>query len=254
MVNTYSDLPNWIVNYFEPTLFWINVGLCIIVAFIFYRNYKKTEVGKKFALGLFAFAACFTVARALENYRKFYLADSRLNIVRGWVGEIPRIGGTELYIRISYYIFCWISIAIFFYNTEKYVFQGKTKYTFMVGSIIEGSASIMLYFTAGITQEYVQHVATVFFFVCAVAPIILYFNMARKSTGILKKSAYLAALGLTFFVLGVLAELPESQFVTYMVTGEFLDAYLIAVFSPISMMIGFILLVIGYKQMFSSIF
>jgi hypothetical protein len=254
MVHTYDDLPNWVVDYFEPTLFWISVGLLVIVTLIFYKQYKNNTAGKEFIFGLLVFSSCFMVARTIENYRLFYMAEDRQNIFKGWIGLGPEIAGLELVFRVLYYVFSWISIATFYYVTEKHVFKGKTKFTFMVSSIFEGIVSIALYFTEGDMRNLFQIFATIGFLLCAVAPILLYFNMSLKSTGVVRQSCILATLGLALFVAGVMASLPEASYITWWVTGEFLDAYLIAVFAPIAMMIGGFLLVIGYNKMFSGLF
>jgi len=253
-VTAYEDLPGVIVNTVEPLLWWIVVALCVFIAIFFFDHYRKAEAGKPFSFGLFIFISFFAIARAIENYRKFFMADDRINIVLWWTGNGPALVGTELYIRILYYIFTWISIAIFYYSTEKYVFQGKTKFIFMYSSIGEGIVSIALYFTTGNLQLIIQILAVIGFFFCGVAPIILYLNMALKSTGIIRQSASLAAMGLVFFVTGVMAELPEGQNVVYLVTKEFLDAWLIALVSPICMIVGLFLMLLGYRKMFSGLF
>jgi hypothetical protein len=250
----YEDLPAPIVSIVEPLLWWGAVLLCMLVALNLFQNYKKAELGKPFRLGSFTFAFLFGIGRAIENIRKFYLASDRVNIVKGWVGLGPKIEGIELILRISYYVLAWFSLTIFYYNTEKYVFQKKTKFIFMFSAIGEGCVSIALYFTSGIVQIIFQVFAVIGFFLCGVAPIVLYLLMALKSTGILRQSAFFAASGLIFLVLAIMAELPESMFVAYLVTGQLLDAWLVALVSPISMMIGLVFLLIGYKKMFSGLY
>lgn len=251
---TYEQLPAVVVDIVEPTLWWINVVLCILVSFIFLQNMRKSATGQKFLTGCFIFSLFFGLGRILENIRKFYIASDRMDIAKWFVDLGPAISTTEIVLRIIYYALSWFSISTFYYITEKHVFQGKTKFIFMFSGIGEGVTAILLYFTDDLLRIIIQMVAVVLFFVCGVAPVLLYLIMAIKSTGVLRQSAFLAALGFLFFVMAILAELPESNFVVYLVTGQFLDAWLIAGLAPLSMTLGLILLVIGYKKMFAGLF
>lgn len=250
----YEDLPDVLVNTVEPVLWWIAVLLCVGIAIFFFDHYRKAEAGKPFSMGLLVFILFFAIARAIENFRKFYMADHQINIGRWWAGIGPALVGTELVLRVLYYIFTWTAIAIFYHSTEKYVFQNKTKFLFMYSAIAEGIVSIALYFTTGSIQHFVLVFAVIGFFFCGVAPIILYLLMAIKSTGIIRSSAFFATIGLTFFVVGVMAELPESHIVVYLVTGVFLDAWLVALVAPICMIVGLTLMLIGYRKMFSGLY
>jgi hypothetical protein len=194
------------------------------------------------------------IARIIENVRKFYISTNRTDIVNWWIGQGPAITGLNLWLRVLYYIFSWFSIALFFYLTEKHVFQGKTKFIFAFSSIFEGIVSLALYFTNGNVRIFFQILATIGFFFCGISPSIIYLIMAVKSTGIIKQSATLATIGLILFVIAVMAELPESMYVAYLVTGAILDAWLIALVSPIAMLCGLTFLVIGYKKMFSGLY
>ncbi len=174
-----------------------------------------------------------------------------MDIVEGWIGKGSIISGSELYWRIGYYIFSWLAIANFYYITEKNIFQRKTKYIFMYSAVGEGIVSIALYFTTIRTHFVLQIFATIGFFLCGVAPIILYLVIAIKSTGIIRKSSFLVTFGLLFLVLGVLCLLPESQYVVWTVTGQLLDAWFVAVVGPLCLLTGLILLLYGYIKMFS---
>jgi len=254
-VVSYDDLPTWAYN-LEPILFWIAVALGYMVVFILLDHYRKTEAGKQFALGLVFFSSMFTIARTIENIRKFSIAEHRMDIVYGWIGyeDYVSISGINLYLRVAYYVFSWISIAAFYYLSEKYVFQKKTKFILASSAIFEGTVSVALYFTEGSTQIVFQILATIGFFVCGIAPIVLYLLMAKISTGVLRQSSLIVALGLAFFVLGVMTELPEGSFITWLVTGQVLDAYLVAVLAPICMSLGFLTLLIGFRKMFTGLF
>jgi hypothetical protein len=77
--------------------------------------------------------------------------------------------------------------------------------------------------------------------------------MTIKGTGELRKTTLIITIGLTLFVVGVMGELPESSEIAYLVTGLFVDAWLVAVMCPLLMMSGFLLMVIGFRKMFSGI-
>ena len=78
--------------------------------------------------------------------------------------------------------------------------------------------------------------------------------MAKISAGVLRQSSMIIAFGLAFFVLGVMTELPESSFIVWIVTNQVLDAYLIAIVAPICMSLGFLILLIGFRKMFTGLF
>ena len=253
--HTYADLPEWVVEYGEPILFWIAVLVGVGVVLVLFGNYRRAvEASKPFAFGLFFFSLMFVTARAIENYRKFIIASGPQDIIEGWIGVGPTITGLNLVLRILYYVFSWTAIATFYYESEKYIFQGKTKFILMISAVLEGIFSIALYFTTGNTRIFFQILATIGFFLCGVAPIIIYLIIGKISVGALRRPAFIVALGLTFFVIAVMAELPEGSYVVYLVNRPLVDAYLIAIVSPICMSIGFLTMLIGFKKMFSGLF
>jgi hypothetical protein len=250
-VHYYEDLPSWVVEYLEPTLWWVAVVIIFSLDFFFYTHFKKTQLAKKFLFGLVIFATFFGAARAIENVRKFYFADNRINIGLWWIGQGPALTGLELWLRVSYYVLSWIAIAIFYYVTETQVFQRKTKYIFTFSAIWEGVVSIAMYFSQGSLRVVFLIFSVIGFFIAGIGFIGLYLIVAIRSSGDIQKSAYLTSIGMTFFVIGVMAELPQSFLVVWLTSGQFLDAWLIAVLAPISMLVAGFFLYLGYKKMFS---
>lgn len=246
-----SQLPDWVLNYFEPGLWWATSILFFVMGVFILKKMRENDAAKQFMSGLVSFAFLFGAARVLENIRKYLIASNRMDILEGWLGLGPLIDGPNLFLRIAYYAVSWTGISLFYYFAEKYVF--KQKYVFTAAAISEGIVSILMYF--GFPWEVMLlllGLASFGFLFAAVIPVILYLRLGFKNPGILGKASFIAGIGLAFFSTGVMADLPQSSFVVYLVQGAPLDPFLISVLAPILAILGSIMIYYAYQHMFKN--
>ena len=217
-----TELPDWVINYFEPGLWWATSVLFFVLGLFIYKKMKENDAAKQFMSGLISFAFLFGIARVIENIRKFYIAASRLDILEGWIGLGPLISGPNLVLRITYYVISWTGISLFYYFAEKHVF--KQKYIFTSAAVGEGIVSILMYFGFPWNVMLILlGLASFGFLFAAVIPVILYLRLGFKNPGLLGRASFIAGIGLALFSTGVMADLPQSSFVVYLVQGAPLD-------------------------------
>ncbi len=236
----------------EAILWFIGVGIIFYLSIYFFRRYKKTEFqSRTFFFGLGTFALAFGIARLIENVRKYFVSESLTDIVDAWRAG-TQIADLNWVLRLAYYAIAWVGIAIFYGNLEKYVFKGKTKYLLMVASLVEGSVSIGLYCVSPVSLPFQLFLgaATVGFFVCGVFPVILFFYMAKQGTGTVRTASLLGGLAIALFVTGVLADLPETAFITGSALP--LPVWLTGLSAPIFLVTGFCLMAVAFQKMYST--
>lgn len=246
-----TQLPDWVLNYFEPGLWWATSVLFFVMGVFILKKMKENDAAKQFMSGLISFAFLFGLARAIENIRKYFIASSRMDILEGWIGSGPLISGPNLVLRIAYYAISWTGISLFYYFAEKYVF--KQKYIFTAAAVGEGIVSILMYFGfPDNAMVILLGFASFGFLFAAVIPVILYLRLGFKNPGLLGRASFIAGIGLALFATGVMTDLPQSSFVIYLVQGAPLDPFLISIFAPILAIIGAVMIYYAYQNMFKN--
>jgi hypothetical protein len=236
----------------EQILWWIGSFVAIGLGIMFATRMKKYKIASKFMWGLPVFSFTYGIARVIENIRKYIVSTNPTDIYDAWVAG-DQITGLNYTLRIIYYIICWTGIATFYLVSEKYVFKGKTHYLMTVASLGEGVVSILNYIP-GLTNYFIWFSA-IGFFIAAIFPIVLYLNMAKQNTGIIRNSCIMVAVGILFFVIAVMGDLPESLYIMKIATGSMtpLPVILTSVVVPISLFIGVITMAIGFRRMFTKL-
>ncbi|MHA1819967.1 MAG: hypothetical protein ACTSU2_12885 [Promethearchaeota archaeon] len=234
----------------EQIIWWMGSFIAIGLGVFFTNRMKKYEVSSKFILGLAIFSYSYGIARIIENIRKYIISTDARDIFNAWVNG-GQITDANYILRILYYAIAWTGIAIFYFVSERYIFKTKTHYLMTLASIVEGIASILNYVDH--LTPYTIWISAVGYFIAAIFPIVLYLNMARVNTGVIRTSCIWVALGLLFFILGVLADLPESLYVIYITGGTELPTFITSVLAPIALFLGLVIMAISFKKMFSSL-
>lgn len=234
------------VNIVIESSLWIIVSIIFgIITLFFVNKYRKMDKeAKPFILGLIFFIGTFMIARTIETYRRYFYSGNYHDIVESGF----RIFGTNLILRLLYYIIAWGGISVFYLVFEKYIMNRKTKYILTVCTILEGTFSCLLYFTHNELWNFM--VVTILFFGVAFIPLILFIYLSIKAVYRSNRIAWiLNTIGFIFFVLGVMADLPEAYtFVQNIPISEELIRY----FNPIAMSIGAILMGTGFWIMYKS--
>ncbi len=235
----------------EAILWFIGVGIIVYLSVFFFKRYRKTEFqARTFFFGLGTFTLSFGIARLIENIRKYFLSTSLTDIVDAWrAGE--QITDLNWILRVTYYAIAWVGIAIFYVNLEKFVFKGKTKYLLMVAALVEGSVSIALYnVQPGSTLfSTLLVVATVGLFVCGIFPVVMFFYVGKQAVGSVRIGSILGGIAILLFVVGVLADLPETAYVTG--SAMPLPAWLTGFTAPIFLVTGLCLMAVAFQKIYA---
>ncbi len=235
----------------EAIIWFVGVGIGVFLTLYFLKQIKTTEFpqAKKFFTGLCIFAASYSVARLIENIRKYFVSENLTDIVDAWQAG-TQITGLNLTLRIAYYAISWPGIAIFYFHAERYVFQNKTKFILTIASLVEGTVSILQYFydPGSAAFQICTVIAAIGFFVAGVFPVLLFFNMARTTTGSVRKNNALVGVGLTLFIVGVMADLPETGYIMQQTLPQLLTGIGAACF----LFAGFIVMAYAFRSMYSS--
>ncbi|GAB4311230.1 MAG: hypothetical protein Kow0069_11540 [Promethearchaeota archaeon] len=236
---------------FESVTWFVGAGIGLGLFAYFLAKWRRAEFpqAKRFFFGLAAFAVTYSVARLIENFRKYFVSDDLQDIVNAWTaGE--QITGLNWDLRIAYYVIAWFGIATFYFHAERHVFAGKTKYVLTLASVVEGTVSVLQYVFAPGSAAFraCSATAAVGFFVAGVFPVLLFVNMARTTTGTVRRNNLVVAVGLALFVTGVLADLPETGFIT----GQSLPQLITGPLAALLIFSGFVLMAAGFRSMYSS--
>jgi len=229
---------------YEPILWlFVSIAFTIISLYFIYKYIRIEKEAKPFFKGLIAFSVLFTIARTIETYRRYYYVGDYYDIV----DSNFTISGLNLILRLLYYIVAWTGISIFYFIFEQQIMDKKTKYLITICSILEGSFSCSLYFTANALWNFI--IVAILFFGVAFVPIILFIYLITKSIYLSKKCGWIFnTIGFIFFILGVMGDLPESYEIVKYLPGEFVHY-----FNPIAQILGVIFLGIGFSLIYKKL-
>lgn len=228
----------------EILLWYVVVGLGFLLMFVFFNQYRKRDsLQRPFFLGLATFSLTYTVARLIENIRRYSIGTYN-DILESWIAG-TQIEGINFWMRFLYYLIAWIGIAIMFFNIEHYIMK-KNKYLLTIASIIEGTVSIINYFFFNLITFFMS---AALFFVVMFMPI-MFLNLARKTPkGKIRNACIFIAMGITFLAIGVMIDLPEMAYFLYFFNQEFPEA-LIRILAPILLLLGLGILAFGFQRFF----
>jgi len=246
----------------EPVLWFIASGVftCIAIYFII-KYFKIGEEAKPFILGWILFVGAFTIARTIETIRRYYVG-SYFDIFNPFSPSSPipfTITGLNLILRLLYYIVAWSAITIFFFILEKYIMkagmQKNTRYILTLFSALEGSFSVVLYFTAAAPWNLL--IVASIFFVIAFCPVIFFIYFAKHAITRSQRIAWLVIMvGFLLFLIGVMFDLPETALALYQNAGinihlEFGE--LIRYGTPILQAVGGTLVGVGFATIYRNV-
>jgi len=228
----------------EISLWYITVVICFIMMIIFIIQYKKRDsLQRPFFLGLVMFSICYTVARLIENIRRYQIGSYN-DIFEAWVAG-DQITGLNFILRFLYYFIAWIGITIMFFNIERHILKNN-KYFLTIVSATEGTVSIINYINFNLITFWL---AAILFFVVLFMPL-MFLNLARKTpAGSVRRASIIIAIGITLFAIGVMIDLPEFSYVNYLLGTLSLEET-IRLVAPIIIITALLLLNFGFRTFF----
>lgn len=200
-------------------------------------------------MGIAIFAFSYSIARLLENVRKYFVSTSLTDIVDSWKAG-TQISGLNWDLRIVYYVIAWIGIAILFANVEKYVFQKKSKFLITIAALVEGTTSIALYVVPAGSLEFLilLTMSSIGFFVPCIALAGLFAVLAKNSPGKIRTGSLGALVGIVLIFAGVLADLPEAAYIG----GTALPDWITGIAAPVILFGGFLIISISFVKILAS--
>ena len=228
----------------EISFWYIAVVICFIMMIMFFIQWRKRDsLQKPFFLGLVMFSICYTIARLLENIRRYSVGDYN-DVYNAWVMG-TQITGINFILRFLYYFIAWIGITIMFFNIEHHIFK-KNKYFLTIISATEGTVSIINYIVFNLVTFWL---ATIFFFVIMFMPL-MFFNLARKTPkGKIRTACIIVAIGILLFAIGVMIDLPEFAYFNHLI-GQVSPESIIRLVAPIIIICALLMLNLGFRTFF----
>ncbi len=236
----------------EPILWFITSGVFIgILIYFIVQYFKINPEAKPFILGWILFNGGYLVARTIETIRRYYIGSYYDILDSGF-----QITGLNLALRLSYYIIAWTAITIFYFVLEKYIMKESmkknTRYALTIFSALEGTFSAMLYFTAAAAWNLL--VVAGLFFVVAFFPIFFFIYLAKNTITREQRYAWIIIMvGFLLFILGVMADLPETALVLSQYAGTALPVWLVHYGAPIHQMVGGALVGTGFAIIYKGV-
>lgn len=175
---------------------WITscVGLGIVGTFFIleYRNEKN-----KFFLWISLYFYLFIIARIFRLIVRFYYGDPPLG---------GTIEGTAFVLESIYTVVSFAGLFMVYYALEKDVIK-KTHYLFSIVVWITTIVSIIDFIRRDLLW-----LTMPFFLVTVLGVPLIYISLAVKSSGAVRKKAVLVFTGIALFILGVIFDIPDAQF------------------------------------------
>lgn len=177
-------------------ILWISVMIALLIGvFIIYTKYKKDKI--PYTLGIMCFFALFLLSRVC-SFINFYWFNYRGEL---YLVEHP----TWLWLQIGYNFFSYAGGFILYFVLEKYII--KTKFIFSGATVGGAIISILNY----LTIEDLTLISIPFYLLVLFGFPLIYFYLAIKSTGKVRKDSLLIGIGILFFEIGMAFAIPEAQ-------------------------------------------
>lgn len=216
-------------------LFYIEIALwilCMMVnlacLIVMYKPYLKQKTN--FLLSIMIFFLLFLLARICV-FVNVYLFN--------YSGEITHLIDYPqwFWMQVGYTLFSYIGLFAIFFVLEREVIN--TKYTFCALIVINAVLSIINYMI-GID---ITLVVVPFYLTVLIGMIVIYFYIARKSEGKIRKSSYLIAFAIFLFEVGLALSLPEAR---SPLSALGFPPWSFAIFGPVLQIIGLLAILKGF--------
>lgn len=214
------------------TLWFINLIEMLIIAFVFFREYKKAQMN--FYLGVAIFYILFVIARLCEVIRLFFHPGIPQNPPYTELGF-------DFWFKTSYTIFSYVGLTIIYFVLERYVFK-NTKYIFTI--LVPITAILSIWFTVDPVHYDLLFSITIPLYIVILFGIVgMYIYLAISTSGTVRRNSIMIIFGVLLFELGLVFALPEAQISIW---GS-IPTDLLWILAPSLSIIGVILQIRGFK-------
>ncbi|MHA1281710.1 MAG: hypothetical protein ACTSQP_04320 [Promethearchaeota archaeon] len=215
-----------IIQYLELSLWIVSIFFLTFAGIWFSREYKRTKNILFFWVGPFFFL--FIIARIFRLLVRFYIGEPK-------PGE-PLIGDAFI-LESIYTIVSYIGLFCIYFALEK-TYIRKTKFFFSILVWIITILSIIDFITRNLLW-----ITLPLFILTVLALPIIFFILAAKSSGQVRKNSIIVAIGIIFFILGIAFDIPEGR-ILFIGLGELF----LATIPPIFQIIACILIWEGFRK------
>jgi hypothetical protein len=212
----------------EIILWFGSIILLVLIGYVFLKDAKNKVLTKNFIL-IGTFFYWFIGARICRLIAKFII---------GYPYGFFEFDDVLLLLAILYTIFSYTGLFMIFLFLERTILK-KTHYFFSIMVILTTVLSIVNY-----QIPIIAFLAPLYVIVLLGMPLI-FLNLARKSSGSVRRNALIVAIGIVFFVLGVAFDIPEAASIWATIPGM-QDITKFA--SPILQIIGVIMMWKGFPR------
>ncbi len=216
------------IDSFELILWLISIAVLTIIGIFFIKDYRKAKNNYFFWISLF-----FLLLMVARIFRL---------IVIYYIGE-PPIGqpftGTAFIFESLFLFTMYIALFCIYFALERNILK-KTHYIFSGLVCVLCSIAIvnLLFFNI------LLYVAMVLFIITILGLPLIFINLAKKTSGALRRKAFVVFIGAILAELGLAFDVPEG-FILWSNLG-LLDLFLIL--APILQIIGYILIKKGFPR------
>jgi len=190
-------------DYIEIVLWIISIIIMFIIGFVFLSYSRREPINKNFVyIGIFFF--WFIASRICRLIAKFVI---------GYEYGFFEFEGTLLMLAIGYTITSYIGVFFIYFFLERTILK-KTHYLFSTLVIVVTFLSILNY-----AYPIIMVILTPLYIGVLLALPGVFLNLARKTSGSVRKNALIVAFGIILFVLGVAFDIPEAASIWMNVPG-----------------------------------
>ena len=179
----------------EIVLWIVSCVVLAIVGILFLSNSRK--MNNKFYLWISLFFLFFIPARIFRIIVKFILGEPP-------VGE--PLTGDALFFEIIYTCTSFTGLFFVYFAIERTIVK-KTHFLFSIFVILTTIVSIIDFITRAIF-----FITMPFFIITILGLPIIFLNLARNSSGYIRKNAIIITLGILLFEFGIAFDIPDAQF------------------------------------------
>lgn len=213
-------------DYFELALWYANIALIVVVG-IYFLRFGKKENKNAYYVALFWFL--FAIGRICRLYAKF---------VVGYPYGFFEFTGILFWLAFWYTIITYIGLFFIYLFIEHTVTKKFPFFTVLV--VIMIILSILNY-----RFPIFMVVLAPLYIIVLLGISILFFILAYKSSGTIRKNALIIAVGIVLFELGIAFDIPESASIWITIPGMYVFTKFA---SPILQIIGCILIQKGFPK------
>lgn len=214
------------ILYTELILWFVSIVFLALNGILFVKDYKKFDNSYFLFISLFFFI--YILGRLTRLWVRFVIGEPPLG---------QSLEGDAFIIESISTIFGMLGLFFVFYAVEKTTIK-KSHYIFSIITWITTILAII-----DLIVRILTLLTFALFIAIGLAPSLIFFYLAAKSNGVVRRNSLFVSIGCLLFLFGVGFDIPEGKLVF-----SFMTLDLLSILAPICQITGCILLRIGFQK------